>query len=433
MLLELFRTGIFRLCHGNQLVYNTCWEDPRLDRVALQIGPTDRVMVITSGGCNVLDYLLDNPRHVHAVDINWRQNALLELKIAAIRTLDFDTFFSLFGEGRCASWDEVYAAHLREQLTERARKFWDDRGWMFRTSRGRSSFYFCGSSGFFAWLINVYVDRIARFRGDVEAILNCDDLERQRDLYLTRIKPQLWGPAIRWLTRRDIALALLGVPRSQRRQIDSQYPGGIAKYIEDQIDELFTKIPLRDNYFWRVYATGAYSRSCCPEYLKEKNFAALKAGLVDRISTHTTSILDFLRETPHQISRFILLDHMDWLYEKHQDILGEQWQEITRKASPGARVIWRSAALNVDFVDPLIVQHDGKDVELGTLLRYDQELANSLHTQDRVHTYGSFYIAQLDNHSKLTTGPNPGEEETDDERCWNAQDTVPPELVAHSR
>ena len=41
MLLELLGTGIFRLCHGSQLVYNACWEDPRLDRIALRIGPAD--------------------------------------------------------------------------------------------------------------------------------------------------------------------------------------------------------------------------------------------------------------------------------------------------------------------------------------------------------------------------------------------------------
>lgn len=44
MLLELLGTGVFRLCHGSQLVYNACWEDPRLDRMALQIGPDDHAM-----------------------------------------------------------------------------------------------------------------------------------------------------------------------------------------------------------------------------------------------------------------------------------------------------------------------------------------------------------------------------------------------------
>ena len=42
---------------------------------------------------------------------------------------------------------------------------------------------------------------------------------------------------------------------------------------------------LRDNYFWAVYLTGAYSRRSCPEYLQEKGFPRLKAGLVENVTT----------------------------------------------------------------------------------------------------------------------------------------------------
>ena len=88
---------VFNLVHRHNLVYNTCWEDPRLDRVALELGPSDTVVVITSAGSNALDYVLAGPRHVHAVDMNPRQNALLELKLSGIKNLDFDTFFQMFG------------------------------------------------------------------------------------------------------------------------------------------------------------------------------------------------------------------------------------------------------------------------------------------------------------------------------------------------
>jgi len=63
-------------------MFNDAREDPRIDRIALQLCPSDRLMVITSAGCNVLDYLLAGVEHIDAVDINPFQNALLELKIA---------------------------------------------------------------------------------------------------------------------------------------------------------------------------------------------------------------------------------------------------------------------------------------------------------------------------------------------------------------
>ena len=69
------------------VLYANCWEDPQLDRAAFGIGPDDVVFSITSGGCNVLTFLLDDPRKVIAVDANPHQGYLLELKMAAFRTL----------------------------------------------------------------------------------------------------------------------------------------------------------------------------------------------------------------------------------------------------------------------------------------------------------------------------------------------------------
>ena len=72
--------AIFARIHGCQLMFNACWEDPRLDRQLLQLNRQSRVLMVTSAGCNTLDYLLDDPAEIHAVDVNPRQNALLHLK-----------------------------------------------------------------------------------------------------------------------------------------------------------------------------------------------------------------------------------------------------------------------------------------------------------------------------------------------------------------
>ena len=38
---------------------------------------------------------------------------------------------------------------------------------------------------------------------------------------------------------------------------------------------------------------------------------------------------------------------------------------------------------------------NGKPVRVGELLTYDRTLAEELHSRCRVHTYGSFHIADL--------------------------------------
>lgn len=79
-LAERVEEASFRFLYRRNLVDNTCWEDPAVDRQALRLGPRDRVLVITSAGCTVLDYALEAPERVIAVDANPRQTALLDLK-----------------------------------------------------------------------------------------------------------------------------------------------------------------------------------------------------------------------------------------------------------------------------------------------------------------------------------------------------------------
>lgn len=426
MLAATLSRAVFNFTHGKNLVYNTCWEDPRLDRVALDLGETDRLLVITSAGCNALDYALEGLQRVDTVDVNPRQNALLELKLAGIRQLDFETFFELFGRGRLADWDGVYKNQLRDALPAAAREYWDKNGKFFYGRGKRPSFYFRGSAGFFAWSINGYIDRVARIRPQIDQMLAAETLEEQQKIYHDGVKASFWGPGIEFFMRRDATLSLLGVPRAQRRQLEKFYPGGIAKFIEDRLDAVFSRLPLKDNYFWRVYLTGEYTKDCCPEYLREENFAKLKGGLVDRVHTHTSTILDYLESTDQTYSRYVLLDHMDWLAEHQADILARQWQAIVDHADDRAILLWRSAALKVEFINPIEVQLNGETHTLGELLEYNRELAEELHAKDRVNTYGSFDIATLHKTSPYAAA------EHNDERTGATEDPVPHGALAHS-
>jgi len=105
--------------------------------------------------------------------------------------------------------------------------------------------------------------------------------------------------------------------------------------------------------------------------------------------------LQFLRDDDFPISRFVLLDHMDWLSGADRAVLHEQWQAIVDRSAPGSRVLWRSAAPEVDFVDPIPVRIGRKQTTLKELLRYRVDMARELHSRDRVNTYGSFYVADL--------------------------------------
>jgi len=383
---------VFNAVHRNNLVYNTCWEDPRLDREALRIGADDEILVITSAGCNALDYALCGPRHVHAVDMNPRQNALLDLKKAGIRGLEFEDFFRMFGDGRLPGVRRVYDQKLRAGLPAWSRTFWDANiKWFDDPKR---SFYFRGTSGFFAKLAKVYTDKIIKIRPHLDRLLAAENVDEQRQIYDDHIRDR-FGKALRFALNRDTTMAMLGVPRAQRRQIEATYSGDLAQFIQDCLEGVFVKLPMKDNYFWRLYMTGSYTRECCPEYLVPENFARLKAGLVDRVTTHTDSVQGFLERHDQPVSRFVLLDHMDWLSDRFFPLLEAEWQAIVERAAPGARLIWRSGGFNTDFLDDVRVTIDGRSRSTAEILAYDRDLAARLHPLDRVHTYGSFHIAEM--------------------------------------
>lgn len=394
--------AMFSLVHKNNLIYNTCWEDPRIDREAMNLGQDDDILMITSAGCNALDYALDEPNHIYCVDMNPKQNALLALKIAGIKKLEYEDFFAMFGEGRLLNFFKIYGEKLRPELDEYARKYWDKRLHIFDPERGRKNFYHCGTSGFFAQLIRRYCD-FRKIREGMYDLFECKDLAEQRKKYLDHTRDIFWSGFLKRVIRTDATLALLGVPRPQRQLIDQHYTGGIVKFMEDCVEYVFTQLPLHENYFWWLYFHGSYTMDRCPEYLKEDSFHKLKAGLTDKISLHTSTILDFLKSHDKPISKLVLLDHMDWLSAHRKDILAQQWQEIVNhSAAPGEKptqVLWRSGGPKVDFVDPIQVRAGASasrpQTQLGELLQYDKKLAERLHLRDRVHTYGSFYIADL--------------------------------------
>ena len=390
---DWFDRRLFEIVHRHNLVYNTCWEDPRLDRVALDPGSDDTLLVVTSAGCNVLDYALTGPRRIYAVDLNPRQNALLELKLAGIRRLDFDRFFGLFGRGCLPEAREAYRDVLRADLGAWSRRYWDR--WIGFFSNPRRPFFFRGTSGLFARAVNVYVDRVIGVRPHIDAMFEAATLERQREIWEGRVRERFWSRAMRFAIDRHATLSMVGVPKAQRRQVDNHYEGGVVAFVQDCVDAVFGRLPLSDNYFWRVYLTGRYTQDCCPEYLKRDNFERLKAGLADRISVHTGSVQHFLESNDVRISRYVLLDHMDWLSDRHFPALVGEWRAILARAASTARAIWRSGGLRTDFLDRVDIEHGGRLRPLQDFLSYHDGLAARLHARDRVHTYGSFAIADL--------------------------------------
>ena len=107
------------------LVYPQIWEDPIVDMAALALKPTDDVIAIASGSCNVMSYLTVEPASITAVDLSPAHVALGRLKIAAARHLpDQKSFENFFRHGNLKSNTRLYERYLRDRLDATTRAYW---------------------------------------------------------------------------------------------------------------------------------------------------------------------------------------------------------------------------------------------------------------------------------------------------------------------
>jgi S-adenosylmethionine-diacylglycerol 3-amino-3-carboxypropyl transferase len=385
---------VFNYIYSRSLVYNTCWEDPSVDRQALQLTPTDSLLVITSAGCNVLDYALDGPRAIHAVDANPRQTALLELKLAGIRALAYEDFFRIFGKGSHPDFARLYQQRLREQLSPFARQWWDQRqAWFLNSEYSQGTFFYRGLSGSVARSFRAYLALRPRLRESIDQLFAARSIEEQRAVYDSEVKPLVWSRAINWALSRQVTMSMLGVPHPQRKEVVAQHAGGVAGFVRESLEYVLRELPLTSNYFYSVYVRGGYSTDCCPEYLMPNNFERLKAGLVDCIQPHTTTVTAFLQGHEEHITRYVLLDHMDWMAGYHPEALVEEWHAILARAAPSARILFRSAHAQPAYLQGITVDQAG--TRLREVLRFHDDWARELTRKDRVHTYAGFHIADV--------------------------------------
>lgn len=378
---ERIRHWVFDRVHSNNLVYNTCWEDPRCDRNLLQFNLDSEVVMITSAGCNALAYLLDNPKNIHCIDINPRQNALLQLKLNLIKHTDHATLFQFFGKGTHSDAPRIYKEELREFFPEDARSFWDRHIKYFSEKGIRKNFYHYGTSGTVAWLFSGYIKARKKLNREVQQLLNAQSIEEQRDIYYS-VEKKILNRLVEAIVNRHFTMCMLGVPESQQALFVNDYLRGATGFIQECLRHVFTELPIHDNYFYRVYVNGEYTESCCPEYLKADSYEILKPQ-TDKINTYTTTISEFLKANPGKYSHYILLDHQDWLAANDTAALEEEWALILENSRPGTRILLRSAAEKVDFFPDFVKER----------VVFEKEKTAVQHQLDRVGTYASTYLA----------------------------------------
>jgi S-adenosylmethionine-diacylglycerol 3-amino-3-carboxypropyl transferase len=351
----------------NEVLYSQCWEDPQIDREAFNIQKDDVVFSITSGGCNLLAFLIDDPKSIIALDLNPHQNYLLELKMAAFKCLSYDNLLKFLGVrksgNRIAAYDVV-----KYSLSEEALIFWN--GNLNKIEKG---IIHCGRYEKYMRLLRICLRFLVSTK-TLKKFFETEEMNQRK--YLYERKWNNW----RWKLFTKILLS--------RKTMSLLFDDAFFKYLKEEFSfgdhfsekakRALIELPSRENYFLRYILLGNYDEKFLPPYLRKKNFTAIKSRL-DKIRIVTDGCDNFFSQLPdNSISKFNFTNIFEWISEEAFENL---LKETIRVAKNGSVITYRN----------LLVPREHPE-SLSAIICSEKELASQLHQRDLSFIYNNYIV-----------------------------------------
>jgi S-adenosylmethionine-diacylglycerol 3-amino-3-carboxypropyl transferase len=348
------------------ILFSACQEDSRSELAAFGSLEGKRVFAVTAGGGRVLNLLIDKPRSITAVDLNPAQNALLELKIAAVRGLDHGAYLRFLGIRPADDRVATYERHLRDQLSFGARRFFDGipkaigAGILFQ---GKMEKYL---------RVGAKVLKLGHPFG-LKNLLDARNLDEQRAA-MARWETPFWKGVAHLVGNKHIIARLSGDPGFYRN-LPPKPP--LHEVLYDRVHRHLKHNLLRENSFLQLVLHGRYVyEDVLPIYLNANTFETIKAALAETaIDIQTTTVTDALAASSTGFDAFSISDICSYLDPEPNHRLFEL---VLSAAKPGARLCSRS---NI-FHRPLAPEHAARvnrEPELEARL--------SLHDHATVHEF----------------------------------------------
>jgi len=352
----------------NKIYYSQCWEDPEILAQALEIRSDDTVLSVTSGGCNTLALALKGPKHIVALDVNPAQNYLLELKIAAIKSLGYEEFLKFIGISESIDRLVIFEG-IKPQMSTEAQLWWSSRTNLIQIGIlhiGKFEKYLSTFRNFFLPFIHS--------QETINQLSLLKIVSKQEDFY--KNKWDNW----RWKFLFKIFFSKFVMSNLGRNPSMFAHAGicNIGDHYLQKTKYALTKIPIGDNFFLEYILFGTYrSQRLMHPYLKKENFNLLKER-VDRITIVTSGIKNFLSESKNDsFSKFNLSDIFEPLTESESYMI---FTELLRTSKNGARwAYWNNLVQRKPSSQIVNIQEETK-------------IETDLKKKDRVFFYGRFYV-----------------------------------------
>ena len=303
--------------------YSACNEDSESERKALCLTTEDTALCITGSGSRALDLLIDSPKKIISVDFNATQNYLLELKIAAYKSLNYSEFRSFIGLDESAE-RPIFYNKLSLHLTSGAKKYWDEHFVLIQ-----NGVLYCGT---WELLLRKMLKWAFLRRKKMKTLMESATLEIQKKYWKTHWNDGLWQFFLKLICNKFLWTKIVREPGALLipRKFD------VYVYMNDRLNFLANNHLLRTNHFANLLFCGAYRTDCIlPIHLQEEHFNTIK-NQVHKIEMITDSLLNILENNQiiNQVSAFSLSDFSSY---SNVTTYNEIWNRITMNSKPGTK------------------------------------------------------------------------------------------------
>lgn len=250
--------------------YANCWEDAELLLTALKPAPGKRILSIASAGDNALA-LAAAGAEVVAADLSIPQLACCEIRIAAIRSLDYDELLAFLGVTEHSDRMSVYK-NIRGILSANAVWYWDANSAILAEGLihgGKFEKYF--------HLFRKRVLSLIHSRATVHELLQKKAHAERKTFYEQRWNNRRW----RWLFKIFFSRTVMG--RLGRDPEFFRYvEGSVGDRILARARHALIELPNDENPFLQYIVNGNYCPAL-PTYLCPEKYTELRRA-VERIT-----------------------------------------------------------------------------------------------------------------------------------------------------
>ena len=348
------------------------WEDINLLYEGLEIDENDNVLSICSAGDNVLGLLLKEPKSVTSIDLNPTQSAILELKLAAIKTIDHNEFLNLIGLKKEIPAHGIYGK-LRSSLPDYVKNYWDENQEALKRGilwQGRLEQYIR------KYQTNHLYPRVPQLK--IENCFEMNKLSDQLSFFNIHFSSDDFRENFEWYFGEEV-MGQSGRDKAQFAFVDEE---NVGSYFYKRFKYAFTRMPLKDNFYLELFLTAKLKDpSRMHPYLLEGNYKKLKS-LVDRVEVVTEELEELLQKTPKgHFSKANFSDIFEYMPIELAENVFRALHDSFRKN--GRICYWC-----------LLVPRDMPD-NLSNIFKSHQEAALNLWQKDRSWFYRSFHVEEV--------------------------------------